>query len=404
MPRYCANSKANCANAGTPWTSDIGDTRQYRPDCSGFVDMAWHLNADPNTDSLPGSATRIAIKDLQPGDLLDNIGDGHAVLFEKWVDSAHTKLWYFAETHPGASMEHERGSLSSTVAGWPAGHYTAYQYKKIQGGDPPPTQKETTLAYTGLDFVANGSVAKLSAKLTEKAGKVVANRSVDLAVGAQTCKGTTDADGQASCTIDDVKQTLTDDATVPVTANFAADDAYNASKTSATVKLQYVTGRAFGLSADIPLLGTPIAIKPTPDTGVVRTADAATNAPPCAQNISALLLSAGTLCGKVVAQTGIGLVGLPVIGLSGVKSTATGTCTAQTGAVDLTLTVAGTPIHVGDTPNLKVDLGILGTKLVVDEQTKNADGSLTVNAAHLTGPGGIDIVVASSTAAAHNCA
>jgi hypothetical protein len=42
---------------------------------------------------------------------------------------------------------------------------------------------------------------------------------------------------------------------VPVAANFAGDDAYNASKTSATVKLQYVTGRAFGLSADIPLLG-----------------------------------------------------------------------------------------------------------------------------------------------------
>jgi hypothetical protein len=50
-----------------------------------------------------------------------------------------------------------------------------------------------------------------------------------------------------------------------------------------------------------------------------------------------------------------------------------------------------------------VGLGILGTKLVVNEQIKNADGGLTVNAAHLTGPGGIDIVIASSTAAAHNC-
>src|SRR3954463_3340751 len=43
---YCTYDKTTCANKGTPWAWDLGDTRQYRPDCSGFVDMAWHLNAD----------------------------------------------------------------------------------------------------------------------------------------------------------------------------------------------------------------------------------------------------------------------------------------------------------------------------------------------------------------------
>ncbi len=75
-----------------------------------------------------------------------------------------------------------------------------------------------------------------------------------------------------------MKQPLTSDATVPVTAAFAGDDAYKASKTSATAKLAYVSGRAYGLSANLPL----VAIKPTPDTGDVRTADATSVSPPCA--------------------------------------------------------------------------------------------------------------------------
>ena len=279
-------------------------------------------------------------------------------------------------------------------------------------------KKDTKLTYTGDTSISNGSAARLSAKLADTGGKAVSGRPVDFTLGsAQTCTGTTDAAGSASCTVDDVRQTLNDDATVPVTASFAGDGAYNASKTASTVKLQYATGRSFGLSADVPLLGLPISIKPTPDTGEVKTAGAAENAPPCAQNVGALLVSAGTLCGKVTTKTGpmsvtstasvaeanVGLAGLPVIGLSGVKSTATGTCTATTGGVDLDLTVAGIPVHVGDTPNLDVDLGVLGVKLVVDEQIRNADGGLTVNAAHLTGPGGINVVIASSTAAVHNC-
>jgi hypothetical protein len=181
QPAYCANSKANCAAAGTPWTWDIGHTRDYRPDCSGLIDMAWHLGADPNTDGLAKSqwTTPIGIKDLQPGDLLDNTVDGHAVLFEGWKDSAKTTLSHYAETHPGSSMEHTTGKVNGKIAGWPASHYKAYQYKKIQGGDQPPTQKDTKLAYTGPGFVANGSAAELSATLTDKDGKAVPSREVD---------------------------------------------------------------------------------------------------------------------------------------------------------------------------------------------------------------------------------
>jgi hypothetical protein len=286
-------------------------------------------------------------------------------------------------------------------------------------GATPPQAKDTKLAYTGPASMANAAAAKPSAKLTDADGKPVAGRPVTFTLGtgtsAQTCKGTTDDQGTATCTIEAVKQPLSDDATVPMTVEFTGDNAYKASKVTATVKLQYVTGRAFGLSAELPLLVLPISIKPTPDTGVVRTADTTTKAPACTQNVSALLLSARALCAQVttgpgtvtstanVQEASIGVVGLPVIGVSGAKATSTSTCAAQSGSVGMTLTVGGVPIDIGNTPNLAVDLGIIGTKLVVNEQTKTADGGLTVNAAHLTAPGGVNVVVASSTSGTHNC-
>jgi hypothetical protein len=131
---YCTYDKTTCANSGTPWAWDLGHTRQYRPDCSGFVDMAWHLNADPNTAGLDDSTwtTPIAKTDLLPGDILDNVADGHVVLFASWYDSAHTEAWYYAEGSTATDMNYEHDPVNSgTLAGHPAGNYHAYRYKKI---------------------------------------------------------------------------------------------------------------------------------------------------------------------------------------------------------------------------------------------------------------------------------
>jgi hypothetical protein len=213
-----------------------------------------------------------------------------------------------------------------------------------------------------------------------------------------------------------VNQPLDAAATVPVKAAFAGDDAYKASEVTAEVKLQHVTGRAYGLSADVPLLGLPLSIDPTPDTGTVRTAGATTVAPACAQSVNVVVLSADTLCASVKTTVGpssatatasveearIGLTGLPVVSLSGVTSTSTSSCTDISGTTGLTLTVADTPVEIGDAPDFVVDLGV-GAKLVINEQIETEHG-LTVNAAHLTAVGGVDIVIASSTSTAHNCA
>ncbi len=286
-------------------------------------------------------------------------------------------------------------------------------------GDPdPPVQKDTALAYDGPTTVSNGSPAPLSAKLTEtEGGAPVADREVTLTLGTdQTCKAKTDTAGKAACTIPAVAQPLTDSATVPLKATFAGDEAYKPSEASAELKLQHVTARSYGLSATVPVLVLPIVIAPTPDTGEVRTADARTVAPACTQNISALVLTADALCANVTTTTGpststakstltklsLGLPGLPVIEATGITATSTSTCTASTGTTDLKLTIAGTPVTVPDIPDYAIDLGA-GAKIVVNEQTRTATG-LTVNALHISGLGGADVVVASSTSAAHNCA
>ena len=282
---------------------------------------------------------------------------------------------------------------------------------------------ETELEYTGTGTVANDTAAELSGTLTDETGAAVGDQAVGFTLGsgesAQTCEGTTDADGGAACTIDSVDQALNDDSTVPVTLAFDGDGFYEASEASAEVLLEHVSGSAFGLSADVPLLGLPISLGPVPETGEVRTERAGTVAPDCAQSVDSLLVSADVLCAEVesvtaptgvtssasVSEASIGIAGIPAVGVSGVEVSSTSTCDGQSGSVDLTLTVAGTPVEVGDAPNVDVDLdGLAGTRLVVNEQIEEEDGSLTVNGVHLTGPGGIDVVVGSANSAAHNCA
>ncbi|WP_406385242.1 choice-of-anchor P family protein [Streptomyces sp. NBC_01618] len=329
-----------------------------------------------------------------------------------------------------AHLHHEQWHDGSLVPIWMEGKELEYPYDEENAaeitstngcdGQEPPVQKDTALAYDGPTSIANGSPVELSATLTEKEGGApVDGREVSFALGEgdnpQTCEGTTDAKGVASCPIDSVDQPWAEGATIPLTVTFAGDDDYKASETSAELKLQYVSGRAYGLSAKVPVLLLPLVIAPTPDTGEVRTAGAQTVAPACAQGINALVLSADALCAEVVTDVGpssatatstvskatVGLPGLPVIQASGLTASSTSTCTLKKGSTALTLSIAGTPVTVPDTPNHTIDLGV-GVKAVINEQTETADG-LTVNALHVTGLGGIDVVIGSSTSAAHNC-
>ncbi|MGO2038356.1 MAG: NlpC/P60 family protein [Brevibacterium sp.] len=70
--------------------------KEYRTDCSGFVSMAWGLEASENTVTLPDFAEKIDKDDLKPGDVLMKGGpgtegaNGHVAIFNGWANDEHT--------------------------------------------------------------------------------------------------------------------------------------------------------------------------------------------------------------------------------------------------------------------------------------------------------------------------
>ena len=279
------------------------------------------------------------------------------------------------------------------------------------------THEETTLTYTGPTKAANGQPLTLSGLLKEDGTSPIAGRSVTFTLGtgasAQSCTGTTNASGSAACTIASVNQPAAS-TSVGVSAVFAGDAFYLPASASATVKFQFLTGRAYGLSST-GLVG----ISPTPDTGAIQTANAGTFGPPCTVSISGLI-SADTLCAKVVTSLNpgtstatssvqdatIGVLGLPVIKVGLVQSSSTTTCAGSSGDTTVTsLSVGGIPVNVNLHPGANTTVSVLGVTIVLNEQSAvpGADQGLTVNAVHIKALGLLDVVIGSSTSDIHNC-
>ncbi|WP_165960520.1 Ig-like domain-containing protein [Actinocrispum wychmicini] len=279
------------------------------------------------------------------------------------------------------------------------------------------TLEETTLAYTGPTRAANGEPITLSGVLKEDGTAPINGRTVTFTIGtggsAQSCTGTTNAAGAASCTIASVNQPVVI-TTVPVTAVFAGDAFYLPASAAATLRFQYLTGRAYGLASS-GLVG----ISPTPDTGSVSTAGATTVAPPCVATIGGLI-TAHTLCAKVVTSLNpgkstataslqdarVGVLGLPVIQVGVAQSSSQTTCAGSSGQATITsISVGGIPVNVDLHPAPNTTVTVLGVQLVFNEQTPvaGADQGLTVNAVHIKALGLLDTTIASATSDIHNC-
>ena len=216
-----------------------------------------------------------------------------------------------------------------------------------------------------------------------------------------------------------MRQPLNAAANVPFAGAFAGDAAYLPSTVAATVLLQHFTGQAYGIAGTVRLPLLPVTVPRQPDTGQVRTAEARSVSPPCTTTVSAVVLTARGLCASftttlnpgvatataTVQETSIGLPGLPVIGLSGVRAEAVARCGGATGSTRVTVTVGGAPVEVSGAPNSTVALPD-GSRLVINEQrpVDGADQGVSVTAAHLILAGGLgDVTVGSATSAVHNC-
>lgn len=146
------------AYSQTTYIWDAGHTAQYRTDCQGFVDMAWHLDSNPNTYEIVGSGLvdPVAVPNLQTGDELVDNQDGHAILFDQWQpDHVHFTYFTFGGGASGmAPPSHVTGATGDAIlAGWPTSHYQGYHYKKLDTTDPGQTKwtVQTFAAAPGFD-------------------------------------------------------------------------------------------------------------------------------------------------------------------------------------------------------------------------------------------------------------
>jgi hypothetical protein len=117
---------------------DVNRGRRYRPDCSGFVAMAWALDPRrpglgraPVTWELPGYSARIHWASLRAGDILlrlepANRAREHVVMFLRWADRGRTRAWIVEQNSTRYGMRRK----TVTVAG--VRHaYQPYRYHRI---------------------------------------------------------------------------------------------------------------------------------------------------------------------------------------------------------------------------------------------------------------------------------
>ncbi|MGI5238847.1 FG-GAP repeat domain-containing protein [Dactylosporangium sp. CA-139066] len=122
----------------TSYSPDPTGSHNYRRDCSGLVDMAWHLNSDPNTEGLASMATPISRSELRAGDILDDTvgptSQQHVILFNAWeADHVHFSYYSFG----GGDKPKFQLNASMNDSSWdthPTSDYRAYRYNKIFGG------------------------------------------------------------------------------------------------------------------------------------------------------------------------------------------------------------------------------------------------------------------------------
>jgi cell wall-associated NlpC family hydrolase len=113
----------------------------YRPDCSGYVSMAWHLGFSRYTGNLPDVMHSIARSELKPGDALfrHDASVQHIALFVRWNDAAHTS--------PVVREEYDYGHVAVERA-WSVAYantFASVRYNNIvDDGPTPPTYAKVT--------------------------------------------------------------------------------------------------------------------------------------------------------------------------------------------------------------------------------------------------------------------
>ncbi|MFI5497171.1 hypothetical protein [Actinoplanes sp. NPDC051859] len=118
---------------------DLNKGRRYRPDCSGFVAMAWALDPRrpglgraPVTWELPGYSYRVTWPRMRRGDMLlhsapANRAEEHVRLFAGWADARRTRAWIIEQSSTYRGTVRRVVTVSSM-----RGLYKPFRYRLIR--------------------------------------------------------------------------------------------------------------------------------------------------------------------------------------------------------------------------------------------------------------------------------
>jgi Big-like domain-containing protein len=175
----------------------------------------------------------------QPGDvavygnLTEASGPGHSGIYVSGpADSPTVVNGNWAVDYPDTTNYGVIIASHESNTGVAGGDLDGYVSPDTTSSSPPPTvPDQTTTAYSGATSGAYGQPVTLSAHLVDAtASAALGGESLGFSLGSESCSATTDADGDASCSV-----TLTQTpGAYTVAASFAGDPTHRASGDSAT--------------------------------------------------------------------------------------------------------------------------------------------------------------------------
>jgi hypothetical protein len=185
--------------------------------------------------------------------------------------------------------------------------------------------------------------------------------------------------------------------------------------TTTTVMFVNMTGDAYAAKVAATVLGTLTVA----EAGPVDTT-AATTTSNTVVKLSGLIVSGSVLSGSVstavnpnqssaqasVTSLTVAVATLPVIKAAVTQASSQTSCSGSTGTSNIASLSVGTVVVASGqaSPNTTISVATpVGPITIVLNQQTPVAGGLQVNAAHITGPLGLDVVIGSATSDIHNC-
>jgi hypothetical protein len=238
----CTIASVTQANGSVPVTASFAGTAYYLPSSASstlIVGIATKLKVNAATGPY-GQATTVSA-------LLTNANTSAAIVGEPvtlTLDGHETCTGITNSTGTAScSITPSEPAGTYPLTGTFAGDTTKSPVLFASNGSNTfvVTLAQTALVYTGATVVVNGQPATLSGILTTY-GNPLPGKTVTLTLGtgsaAQSCSGTTNAAGSASCVVGSVKQTTSGcSGSIPITATFAGDAYYEPASASSNATL-----------------------------------------------------------------------------------------------------------------------------------------------------------------------